>query len=306
MNVVACENLTRRFGKTLAVDQLNLQIPEGAIFALLGENGAGKTTTLKLLLNLIQPSSGHVRIFGEDMARASKQIFQRIGYVSEETRQPDWMNLPEFLRYCRSFYDHWDRDLEATLRKAFRLPEDRPLKAMSRGMRMKATLMSSICFRPPLLIMDEPFSGLDPKMRDDLTGGLLEMIGGEKPCTIILSSHDIFEVERLADHVGILTDGRLNLAEPLASLQERIRHIQVVHPFLQQKLKAPYPPAWEGVETPSPTLLHFTHKNFTPEVETEVRNRFPGATVEVTTYSLRELFLISTGSSTPSAVASSS
>ncbi|HRE81432.1 MAG TPA: ATP-binding cassette domain-containing protein [Opitutaceae bacterium] len=129
MNIVECENLTRRFGKTLAVDQINLQIPVGSIFALLGENGAGKSTTLKLLLNLLQPTSGKVTIFGQEMVRASKEIFQRIGYLSEDLRQPDWMTLPAFLRYCRSFYDQWDDELEATLRKAFRLPENRPFES---------------------------------------------------------------------------------------------------------------------------------------------------------------------------------
>lgn len=297
MNIVECENLTRRFGKTLAVDQLTVQIPEGSVFALLGENGAGKTTTLKLLLNLLRPTSGKVTILGQEMTQASKAIFQKIGYVSEEIRQPDWMTLPSFLRYCRSFYDYWDDDLEATLRKAFRLPDNRPLKAMSRGMRMKAILLSCVCFRPELLIMDEPFSGLDPKMRDELAGGLLEMISGAKPCTVILSSHDIFEVERLADHVGILVDGRLTLAEPISHLQERVRHIQVVDLSLTRELLPSLPVAWEDAQMPSPTVLHFMHKNFTPAAEAEIHARFPSANIEVSKYSLRDLFLLFTASS---------
>ncbi|HRE81433.1 MAG TPA: hypothetical protein PLN52_10315 [Opitutaceae bacterium] len=161
---------------------------------------------------------------------------------------------------------------------------------------MKALLLSCVCFRPELLIMDEPFSGLDPKMRDEVTGGLLEMIGGSKPCTVILSSHDIFEVERLADHVGILIDGRLMVAEPISRLQERIRHIQVVDLTLNRGLLTSLPPTWEDTQMPSPTALHFIHRNFTPAVEAEIHARFPSANVEVSTLSLRDLFLLCTAS----------
>ncbi|AHF89732.1 ABC transporter [Opitutaceae bacterium TAV5] len=218
--------LTRRFGRRKALDALTLRVPAGSVFALLGPNGAGKTTTIKLLLNLLAPHDGSSFVLGCDSRKLGPAEFARIGYVAEGQDLPDRMTLGEFADYCRPFYPAWDRELEAVLLRTFELPPDRQLRHLSRGMRMKAALLVALARRPRLLLLDEPFGGLDPVARDDFIRGLIEAsLLGE--WTVLLSSHDIEEVERLADHIAIIDRGRLQLAESLEALQARVRRVEL-------------------------------------------------------------------------------
>ena len=207
-------DLTRRFGRTEAVNGLNLQVPAGSIFALLGPNGAGKTTTLKVLMNLVRATRGRATVLGVDSRRLGPREFQRIGYVSENQRLPEWMTPGQLFDYCRPFYPSWDNALQAKLESDLGLTSRAPLRTLSRGTRMKAALLASLAYRPDLVVLDEPFTGLDPLVRDELVRGLLE-VSGERPWTVLISSHDIDEVERLADWVGFIKDGRLLFAEPV-------------------------------------------------------------------------------------------
>src|SRR5204862_6969501 len=198
----------------------NLAVPTGSVFALLGPNGAGKTTTLKLIMNLLQPTAGSAMILGVDARKLGERELARIGYVSENQQLPLWMTVRQLLDYCRPFYPTWDRDLERGLLQRFELPRDRKLSQLSRGMLMKGSLLSSLAYRPKLLVLDEPFSGLDPLVRDEFIRGVLEVSAlGE--WTVLVSSHDIDEVERLADHVGMLEEGRLRFSESAEALQRR-------------------------------------------------------------------------------------
>jgi ABC-2 type transport system ATP-binding protein len=214
--------LTRRYGRLDAVDSLDLCVPVGSTFALVGPNGAGKTTTLTMLMNLVRPSSGRATVLGVDSRRLSSRDFARIGYVSENQRLPDWMTTRALLAYCRPFYPAWDEALAGALLERFRLAPDAKLSTLSRGGRMKAALLTALAFRPALLVLDEPFSGLDPLVRDELTEALLDL-GAEHPFTILVSSHDLDEVERLADWIGYLDEGRLRIAEPVSALRARFR-----------------------------------------------------------------------------------
>src|SRR6188474_852043 len=174
MNIIETQNLTRRFGRMEAVHELNLAVPTGSVFALLGPNGAGKTTTLKLLMNLLPATAGSARVLGVDSRKLGERELAQIGYVSENQKLPEWMTVRQLLDYCRPFYPSWDPALEAKLLTQFDLPSERKLKQLSRGMKMKAALLSTLAYRPKLLVLDEPFSGLDPVVRDDFTRGLLE------------------------------------------------------------------------------------------------------------------------------------
>jgi len=291
MNAIECDALTRHFGKVCALDRLTLQVPAGSVFALLGSNGAGKTTLLKLILNLLRPSSGQARVLGGDSAKLRADNFQRIGYVAEDLIQPDWMELSAFIGYHRSLYRSWDLTLESHLRAKFALPEGIAIKRFSRGMRMKALLLSTLCFRPELLILDEPFSGLDPQVRDDLIEGILELTAADSPCTVVISSHDIAEIERLADWVGILAHGRIVLAEPLTELQFRFRRIEVVGPDVRQQMPEPAPAGWIRAEATTPTLIQFIHTQFNTHTEAELRSMFVGARIQSSPLSLRDIFL---------------
>src|SRR4051812_12855846 len=167
MNIIETKNLTRRFGRAEAVHGVNLVVPAGSVFALLGSNGAGKTTTIKMLVNLLRPSAGEARVLGVDSRKLGERELAQLGYVSENQQLPLWMTVRQFFDYCRPFYPTWDRALEKTLLARFDLPLGRKLAQLSRGMLMKAALLSSLAYRPKLLVLDEPFSGLDPLVRDE-------------------------------------------------------------------------------------------------------------------------------------------
>src|SRR5512145_3260748 len=154
--------LTRRFGRLDAVNGLDLQVPAGSVFALIGPNGAGKTTTIKLLMNLVRPSRGRATVLGVDSRRLGVREFQRIGYVSENQKLPDWMTTGELLDYCRPLYPTWDETFRQKLQRDLDLTSAVPLRKLSRGMRMKAALLASLAYRPELVVLDEPFTGLDP------------------------------------------------------------------------------------------------------------------------------------------------
>jgi ABC-2 type transport system ATP-binding protein len=219
--VIEAVNLTRRFGRLDAVDGLNLRVEAGNIFALIGPNGAGKTTTIKLLLNLLRPTRGHAFVLGTEAQKLGPRELSRIGYVSENQRLPDWMTPNQLIAYVRPFYPTWDDTLCRKLQHDLALTaDDRPLRTLSRGTRMKAALLVSLAYRPELIILDEPFTGLDPLVREELIRALLELTGDYRWTTLI-SSHDIDEVERLADSIAFIDRGRIVFTESVQTLIEQ-------------------------------------------------------------------------------------
>ena len=226
-SAICTDHLSKRFGSLEAVQDLTMEVPEGSIFAFLGPNGAGKTTTIKMLMNIIAPSGGSADVLDVNCRKLAPSHLEQIGYVSENQELPEWMTLRYFLKYCQGFYSGWDQSLCQKLVHRFDLPLDTKLKNVSRGMRMKAALASSIAYHPKLLILDEPFSGLDALVRDDLIEGMLE-ISSDQERTVFLSSHDLGEVESLASHVGYIDHGKLWFSEELASVQRRFREIEVI------------------------------------------------------------------------------
>lgn len=287
MNIIETQNLSHRYGQTQAVRDLTFVVPRGSIYALLGPNGAGKTTTLKLIMNLLAPTQGAARVLGVDSRQLGERELAQIGYVSESQQLPSWMTVRQFLDYCRPFYARWDRGLEAKLLQQFELPAERKLKDLSRGMLMKAALLSSMAYRPKLLILDEPFSGLDPLVRDEFVHGLLE-VSAAGEWTVVVSSHDIEEVQRLADHVGMLDAGTLQFSESAESLQARFRRVEVT---LGQDAPAPDDKVLEWARAGS--LVSFVVPNYTDGVsEQSWRERYPGANVAAHALSLREIFVV--------------
>lgn len=221
---ICTQKLCRRFGRTIALDAVDLEVSEGAVYALVGANGAGKTTLIKVLMNIFRPTSGSAQVLGYDSHRVAGKIFNRIGYVSENQQMPDWMTTGEMLAYYRNFYPTWDRTLEQQLVRQFDVPLNRKLKHLSRGMRMKAAFASSLAYRPTLIVLDEPFSGLDPLVRDELIEGLIERAS---ETTIFVSSHDLAEIEGLASHLGFLDQGHLLFSEEMSVLSDRFRTVTV-------------------------------------------------------------------------------
>ena len=288
MNIIETRNLSQRYWRTEALHDLTLTVPEGSVFALLGANGAGKTTTLKVLLNLLRPSAGVAQVLGVDSIRLGEAQLARIGYVSENQQLPLWMTLRQLLDYCRPFYPAWDRALEATLLARFDLPEERKLKHLSRGMLMKAALLSSLSYRPKLLILDEPFSGLDPVVRDDVTQGLLEAVR-QGETTVLISSHDIEEVERLADRVALIENGRLKFTETTEALLGRFRRVEA-----DQEAASPagsLPASWLGWQSGAGRTSFVESAYQRETTETLCRKYFPTAAVQAHPMTLREIFI---------------
>jgi ABC-2 type transport system ATP-binding protein len=285
---ILTRSLTKRFGNTAALDGVGIEVPQGAIYALVGPNGVGKTTLIKVLMNIFGPSSGIAEVQGLDSRRIRGKAFQRIGYVSENQEMPDWMTVGDLLRYYRSFYPDWDTELESQLVRQFDLPLDRKLKHLSRGVRVKAALASSLAYRPTVIVLDEPFSGLDPLVRDELIEGLLDRA---EETTIFLSSHDLAEIESFSSHVGFLENGRLLFQEEMASLAGRFREVTVT---LEGHVSVPreIPVAWLQAEA-ADSVVRFVDSRYEPEkTKREVAGAFPGAReVSIDPMTLRSIFL---------------
>lgn len=223
--VIRVERLVKRYRGQTAVDGLSIAVPEGSVFGLLGENGAGKTTTIQALLGLIQPEGGRLEVLGLDPTRQGTEVRRRIGYVPEAPVLYDWMTVAEIGWFAAGFHlDHRRSSAGyqaryAELTRAFELPAQRKIKALSKGMRAKVSLAVALASDPPLLVLDEPTSGLDVLVRREFLESMVDLAGAGR--TVLLSSHQIGEVERVASHVALLHRGRLVLAEPLDELKAR-------------------------------------------------------------------------------------
>jgi len=288
MSAIRTENLIKKFRRVEALNGLNLDVPEGAVYALVGPNGAGKTTAIKILMNIFGPTSGRAEVLGVESARIAGRAFTSIGYVSENQELPEWMRVGALLEYLRPFYPSWDRALENELISQFDLPRDRKLGNLSRGMRMKAALASALAYHPKLIVLDEPFTGLDPLVRDELIQGLLERA---EESTILVSSHDLAEIESFASHVGYLEQGRLRFSEELTQLVERFREVQVTFDGTA-RLPEKAPENWMQVNS-SAAVMRFIENRFEPErTRAEIRGVF-GEVRDVTfsPMTLREIFL---------------
>jgi len=289
-DIVEIERLRRRFGSCEAVNDLSLAVPEGSVFALLGPNGAGKTTTIKVMVNIIRPTAGRATVLGVDSRRLGPSQFRQIGYVSENQEIPTAMTVQELLDYCRPLYPAWDEDFAATLVRMLDIPLQRRISHLSRGTRMKAALVSSLAYHPKLLVLDEPFAGLDPLVREEFAQGVLELTG-QQQWTVFLASHDIDEVERLADRVAMIDNGRLLLSEPVSSLLGRFRQVEVVAPGVEA-VPPGLPDTWLLPEKAGRTFRFFDTKYEEAGSGALLQQMFPAAeNVRAEPMSLRSIFV---------------
>ena len=224
---IAVERLTRSYGARRGVIDVTFQVQPGEIFGFLGPNGAGKTTTIRVLMGFLRPTSGSARIFGHDCWREATQVKERVGYVPGDVRLWENMTGEQFLDFMAAFRARIDPKRRQMLLERFRVELDRPIEQLSRGNRQKLALVQALLHDPPLLILDEPTSGLDPLMQHEFLTFLMEE--RERGKTIFLSSHQLAEVERVADRVGIIREGRLVATLPIEELRRRrTRPMEVV------------------------------------------------------------------------------
>jgi ABC-2 type transport system ATP-binding protein len=221
-SVVSVSDLTRRFGATTALASVNLSMPRGAVYGLVGANGAGKTTLIKHILGLLRAQSGSVRVFGLDPVADPVGVLSRIGYLSEENDLPGWMRVAELTRYSRAFNPGWDDGYAEELLQAFALDPTAKIKNLSRGQKARAGLLIALAYRPELLVLDEPSSGLDPIVRRDILGAVIRTIAHEGR-TVLFSSHLLEEVEQVADHVTMIHRGTIALSAPLDEIRDSHR-----------------------------------------------------------------------------------
>jgi ABC-2 type transport system ATP-binding protein len=286
--VIRTDALTKKYRRVAALDHVNLEVQEGAVYALVGQNGAGKTTAIKILMNLIPASQGTAQVLGTDSSKIRGKFYAQIGYVSENQEIPEWMKVGALLDYLRDFYPTWDLALEQSLVKQFDLPLDRKIKALSRGMKMKLALACALAFRPRLIVLDEPFGGLDPLVRDQFIEGLLERAAES---TVFLSSHDLAEIESFASHVGYLESGKLLFSEDMISLSTRFREIELTRDS-DGPLPSPLPANWLRPKA-SGAIVRFVDSSFDEQkTRSEIQRLF--GTVKDVQYravSLRAIFL---------------
>jgi ABC-2 type transport system ATP-binding protein len=222
---IQVDGLVKRYKGRLAVDGVSFQVPTGSVFGLLGENGAGKSTTIKSILGLIQPDGGQVTTLGINPAKLGLEVRRRVGYVPEVPGLYDWMTVGEIGWFAAGFHQLKPDGPQAfqkhygELIGGFELPTDRKIKALSKGMRAKVSLALALASQPELLVLDEPTSGIDVLVRREFLESMVDLAGEGR--TVLLSSHQIGEVERVASHVALIHQGKLALAEPLDELKAR-------------------------------------------------------------------------------------
>ena len=278
--------LTKRFGDKLAVDGLDLRIPAGTVFGFIGPNGAGKSTTIKMLMGMLRKTAGDARVLGVDISDRAERIKQRIGYVPELHYMYRWMRVRDVIGFCRSLYETWNDSLCADLLKLFELDTKKRIRHLSKGMVAKLALLLAIAHEPELLILDEPTSGLDPLIREEFLDGVLRTIC-ERQKTVLFSSHTLSDVQRLADTVGIIHEGRLLAHCPTEELLVGTKRIRAV---LHDGCSPGTPPdgtIWQRFQRREWLL---TVRGFSPATLEYLRQTYPVDSVDVSDLSLEDVF----------------
>ncbi len=218
--IIRVENLTRRFGATMALNGVSLKVARGGVLGLVGENGAGKTTLIRHLLGLLRAKEGSVRVFNRNPVDDPEWVLARLGYLSEHREDlPGWMRVQELFRYTRAFYPKWDSGYAQEMCRTFGLDPSQRIKTLSKGQKAQVGLINAVAHGPELLLLDEPSSGLDPVVRHDLLATVLRSVVAEGR-SVFFSSHLLDEVESVADRVVIMHKGTVFVDSQLAELQD--------------------------------------------------------------------------------------
>lgn len=278
--------VVKRFGKTAALQDLSLRVPQGSVYALLGRNGAGKSTLIQVLLGLLEATAGEARVLGLDPVRDGVEMRQRVGYIPERLPLYDWMTVTQTLRFTAAQYRHWSMETETDLMHTFRLSPEKRVGALSRGQRALLALVLAMAHDPELVLLDECTSGMDAIARTEFDRSVINSLQ-KAGRTVLFASHQIRELERLCDWVGVMHEGRMILQMPVDALKESVKTL---------RLRLP-----EGAEAVPSTLKGLDHRRLGREWLVTVRDYDPasvaqalppGASVlEVVDLSLEEIFV---------------
>jgi ABC-2 type transport system ATP-binding protein len=272
-----------------ALRGLDLRVPTGSIFGFLGRNGAGKTTTIKTLMGLLRADSGGAHVFGTPVADADRSagIRSRIGFVTEDKELYPYMTVEQIIRFTRPFFPKWRDDLEKRYLQMFELPPKCKIPALSKGMRSKLMLLLAISRGAELLILDEPTDGLDPAATEDVLRELVA-IAASSGTTMFFSSHQLVEVELIADHIGIIDRGRMVVTGSLDDMKLRYQRLQVVC-VNSVELPARWADGVESVRQQGRMISILASHNVDAIIEQA--QSLPGAVVECFPVTLKEIFL---------------
>ena len=224
---IELSGLTKKYRKETAVDNLSLRVPRGTTLGLIGPNGAGKSTTIKMLMGMLSITAGSARVLGLDVAVDPVEVKRRVGYVPELHQLYRWMRVGDLIGFTKSFYPTWNDKLCASLVDLFELDRRKKIKHLSKGTLAKVSLVLAVAHEPELLILDEPMSGLDPIAREEFLDGVLRTLC-DRDCTVLFSSHTLADVQRLADHVAMLYQGKLLLHCPTDELLASAKRVRAV------------------------------------------------------------------------------
>ena len=283
---IVLRDLTKRFGSTIAVRGLSLTVPRGTTFGLLGPNGAGKSTTIRMLVGTLTPTSGEARVLGRNVRENPTQMKQRIGYVPETHHIYRWMRVKEAIGFCRACYRTWNDAVCREMLSLFDLDANKKVKQLSKGMQVKLSLLLAISHEPELLLLDEPLSGLDPLAREEFLDGVLRAVC-DRGQTVVISSHMLDDVRRLADTVGILYEGQLLAQGNLDRLLATTKRISATLRDGARPEGVPDGIIWQRIQGREWLA---TVRDFSPEKLRMVQSLVAVEHVEVLDVDLEELF----------------
>ena len=225
--VLTFRKVSRRFGSTVALDGLDLNVEPGTVLGLIGRNGAGKSTSLRLALGHLHPDAGDIRVLGHDPVTEGIKVREQVGLMSEEASLYGWMTVREIMTFAAGLHPNWDPAFAESFRKRLDLDPKRKIKDLSRGNKAKVSLVLAVAVRPRLLLLDDPTSGLDPLVRREVLEGVLESVPAEGGA-VVYASHLIHDVERIADQVTVLDEGKSILEGDLEKIKARVRRVRAV------------------------------------------------------------------------------
>lgn len=287
--IIEASDLTKTFdGGQIGVNGLDLKVCRGSVYGLIGRNGAGKTTVLRLIMGLLKPDHGHCRVLGHELRHAPREVRAKVSYVSQSQQAPGWMTLAELCRYVSHFYDTWDLNFARSLAGKWDLKWDRQLARMSGGEQRKVSILLAFASRPEVVVLDEPVAGLDPISRRQLIDEIVGMIAFREGCTVLFSTHLIGDLERIAEHIGIMDRGRIVSSSRLDDLQNTTKRVQVI-------FDAECPPrgfvvpgaVWTEVAGPVVTAV----VRLMSDTQLDEVRQMPGVRLQVFSLGLEDIFI---------------
>jgi ABC-2 type transport system ATP-binding protein len=284
---IETRNLAKTYHNGEAVLRgLDLKVPRGSVYGFLGRNGAGKTTAIRIVMGILRPDAGMVRVLGDPCLPMKLETRQRVGYLSQDMKFFDWMTLDRLLAFTSSFYPSWDAAYADELAVRLDVPREIPVGALSRGERQKAGLLLALAQRPDLLVLDEPSASLDTVVRREFLESIIDILTREG-ITVLISSQILTDVERIADWVGILSEGKMLISAPLDDLKESIKRLRISFPDGSPE-SIDLPGAIRTIRRDREILV--TVKDFSPAGVDGLRSRFAGG-VDVLDVDLEDIFI---------------